>query len=787
MKKIALLTAFAAFLSACGEQDETERSPTPVSASSSGFQSATRPNQQTAPALIVDTFAGNRAAYTIGNDGSGVTVTSVQTGIVTHIARNVARLKFSDGTLVLDIEGNGGKVYRVYQAAFDRKPDMSGYAFWLGAADAGTSIESIAAGFVASDEFRLLYGNKPSNTDLLSRYYQNVLHRKPDQAGFDFWLGVLNAGQITPVQVLSDFSDSPENKAQVLADIQNGIWIPGAGKLSAHIQDGQALTIGAVAAVELSGVALTNVSAKLGTIAVTPRVVDGTMFFAVPDVAAGSSTLTVSAGGQSVELPLTLVEPVVPLAPKAYIVSVFGSLDAELAQFQSTATGEDLARIQQSRAEMARQKGAAEAMSDADLRQVARYIAANRPLTLQEPSGSVFGNSSRESTVCARAKDKMWFYLTTQMKAVGGLYLATLVPPPGSLIAAAFFGGTISATLASTKAATLHAIDTCYIKDDAALEFQEIVNGTALFGRSRAVVTSKPQPNFAFTSNKLRTYAIVETFVLDPTVTSALKATARQLASLFATVQKASSLVGINFTSEIATLNKFGEEQSKPGEGRNYAIGGISDARIQGTYSASGTNMNMVFKFKDGVVVKDPVKFKFTMTNVNDRKAVTYDATLTPVPTLVDAVFRVSSKVTEVTKAAPHNITYACTESPTGMCQGSLFCEPPDPMGETQIQSLRFVLDSEAGKVTIYYPEDTVVGRYAGDSGAFDIELAFPPDHSGGTVFTSNDTYRIQGKFDFQSRTITGTWTDSIRLGWTRDAHIAACSSTSSFTASEVK
>ncbi len=136
---------------------------------------------------------------------------------------NVERLQFSDTYIALDIAGTAGQAYRLYQAAFDRKPDLAGLGYWIKDMDKGTSLTTVAAGFFQSSEFQKLYGSNPNTTTLITNFYQNVLHRAPDQAGFDYWAGELNTGKITPAGALASFCESTENQALVIGSIQNGI------------------------------------------------------------------------------------------------------------------------------------------------------------------------------------------------------------------------------------------------------------------------------------------------------------------------------------------------------------------------------------------------------------------------------------------------------------------------------------------------------------------------------------------------------------------------------------
>lgn len=136
----------------------------------------------------------------------------------------VERLHFSDATVALDI-GKGeiaGEAYRIYKAAFDRVPDAGGLGFWINAMDDGASLTSVAAGFINSPEFQKLYGANVSDRDYVTKLYNNVLDRNPDQGGYDFWLGALANGA-SREDILVNFSESKENMANVADLISNGI------------------------------------------------------------------------------------------------------------------------------------------------------------------------------------------------------------------------------------------------------------------------------------------------------------------------------------------------------------------------------------------------------------------------------------------------------------------------------------------------------------------------------------------------------------------------------------
>lgn len=170
-----------------------------------------------------------RTDYTTSNIGKIVTDFVANRDGIDKLV-DVERLSFSDTMLAFDIEGDAGQAYRLYQAAFDRIPDKVGLGYWIEQMDNGTSLINVANSFINSTEFQSLYGANPSDTEFIDSLYHNVLHRNPDQSGYDFWIDSMNAG-VSRAQVLVDFSQSVENQAQTLPLILNGIQYQQYGEL----------------------------------------------------------------------------------------------------------------------------------------------------------------------------------------------------------------------------------------------------------------------------------------------------------------------------------------------------------------------------------------------------------------------------------------------------------------------------------------------------------------------------------------------------------------------------
>ncbi len=100
-------------------------------------------------------------------------------------------------------------VARLYFAYFNRIPDKPGLDYWSYQYRAGTSLNSISQAFASSAEFVGTYGGL-SNAAFVTLVYNNVLGRAPDAPGHAYWTSQLDGGFMTRGQVMVGFSESPE-------------------------------------------------------------------------------------------------------------------------------------------------------------------------------------------------------------------------------------------------------------------------------------------------------------------------------------------------------------------------------------------------------------------------------------------------------------------------------------------------------------------------------------------------------------------------------------------------
>jgi len=113
--------------------------------------------------------------------------------------------------------GNVSPVTRLYFAYFLRIPDYIGLMYWIGQYEAGASLNSISETFAQSAEFIATYGSL-TNSEFVSLVYNNVLERTPDQAGLDYWTGLLDGG-MSRGAAMTGFSESAEYLASSASEI----------------------------------------------------------------------------------------------------------------------------------------------------------------------------------------------------------------------------------------------------------------------------------------------------------------------------------------------------------------------------------------------------------------------------------------------------------------------------------------------------------------------------------------------------------------------------------------
>jgi Ca2+-binding RTX toxin-like protein len=134
-------------------------------------------------------------------------------------------LRFLDGRVSYNVNDLTTHVYRLYDAAFDRAPDVFGLADFTAAFASGAyTLDQVFATFEASAEFRARYGAL-DNDAFVRSMYRFSLNREGDAAGVALYVNALNSGT-SRATILQIFSESLEHK-QIINDFvrTNGLWV----------------------------------------------------------------------------------------------------------------------------------------------------------------------------------------------------------------------------------------------------------------------------------------------------------------------------------------------------------------------------------------------------------------------------------------------------------------------------------------------------------------------------------------------------------------------------------
>lgn len=101
----------------------------------------------------------------------------------------------------------GDFVNRCYSVALERSADEAGFNYWLDALNSGSACGAqLGYGFIFSGEY--ISKNK-TNEEYVTDLYNMYFGRTPDDAGFNYWLDMLNAGSSRET-VFAGFANSAE-------------------------------------------------------------------------------------------------------------------------------------------------------------------------------------------------------------------------------------------------------------------------------------------------------------------------------------------------------------------------------------------------------------------------------------------------------------------------------------------------------------------------------------------------------------------------------------------------
>jgi len=153
---------------------------------------------------------------------AALTIHGVDTGA--DVLSNIETIVFRDGKLVFDANGAAAQVTRLYETVLQRAPDQAGLDAWVDRMeDRGASLKSVALGFLESAEFQQKTGQL-SNAEYVEFLYQNALGRPSDPAGKASWVQALDSGTKDRADLLIGFSESQEQRARTADTVGEGFF-----------------------------------------------------------------------------------------------------------------------------------------------------------------------------------------------------------------------------------------------------------------------------------------------------------------------------------------------------------------------------------------------------------------------------------------------------------------------------------------------------------------------------------------------------------------------------------
>ena len=186
--------------------------PSWLSISSTGTLSGTPADADVGAIEVIVTAADSSLAK--ASDTFTLMVSSANVAKVIDTDGNLwdSSIDVGDGTSILPA---AAQTYRSYFGALGRLPDEGGYNWWLGEIEAGRhTLNSMAAGFIDSSEFKALSDSdnsgEISNEEFILHMYNGVFGRDPDAGGLAWWVGQLDTEAKTQPDAFISMTQSNE-------------------------------------------------------------------------------------------------------------------------------------------------------------------------------------------------------------------------------------------------------------------------------------------------------------------------------------------------------------------------------------------------------------------------------------------------------------------------------------------------------------------------------------------------------------------------------------------------
>lgn len=147
-----------------------------------------------------------------GDAGSAYWLNAMSTGVMNRADVLTSVLSSPE------FDSHAGVVIRLYHATLGRSPELCGYNYWLGQANAGMNTSQMGQAFLDSSEFATKQAGL-DNAGFVDLMYHNVLQRAPEAAGRAYWIDQLQTGKTDRGGMLYSVVQSQEFKAAMVDDV----------------------------------------------------------------------------------------------------------------------------------------------------------------------------------------------------------------------------------------------------------------------------------------------------------------------------------------------------------------------------------------------------------------------------------------------------------------------------------------------------------------------------------------------------------------------------------------
>lgn len=130
------------------------------------------------------------ANYNLKVENGNLVITDKADATKVTTVKNAEIIQFgANDTVVVTSNETDATAMRLYEAVLNRSPDAGGADYWLTQVDNGQSLNSIAAGFLGSNEFQSKAAM--NNADFINYMYLHGLDRTAEDAGLQYWTNML--------------------------------------------------------------------------------------------------------------------------------------------------------------------------------------------------------------------------------------------------------------------------------------------------------------------------------------------------------------------------------------------------------------------------------------------------------------------------------------------------------------------------------------------------------------------------------------------------------------------